>query len=72
MCRSSVSVPVHVVDVAVCRVVAIHSKISESSAAPDPQVSETFRSHGFVDQQRSSVTEDNTDDEPLALICIQY
>ena len=36
---------------------------SESSAAPDPQVSETFRS--FVDQQRSLVTEDNTDDEPL-------
>ena len=35
----------------------------ESSAAPDPQVPETFRS--FVDQQRSLVTEDNTDDEPL-------
>ena len=36
---------------------------SESSAAPDPQVPETFKS--FVDQQRSLVTEDNTDDEPL-------
>ena len=36
---------------------------SDSSAAPDPQVPETFRS--FVDQQRSLVTEDNTDDEPL-------
>ena len=36
---------------------------SESSAAPDPQDPETFRS--FVDQQRLLVTEDNTDDEPL-------
>ena len=35
----------------------------ESSAAPDPQVPETFRS--FVDQQRPLVTEDNTDDGTL-------